>query len=75
MLINLLSCEHCQTTYKIVKVDDFVDYKVYYTDMGGYFVVAGNQTVCMKCNSTLDLDKMIKTEDWIADMLFRVKGI
>jgi hypothetical protein len=43
--------------------------------MGGHFVVAGNQTVCMKCNSTLDLDKMIKTEDWIADMLFRVKGI
>ena len=75
----LLQCPNCRQIFKIVT--KFFDPSTLstnlITDLNGKFEVddIDGTTICICCEEEFKpLDKLIKTDDWVADMIFKVKG-
>lgn len=71
----LIKCPHCGTIYKITKTDRENEYLI--TDFGDKIKlnIETAESKCIKCNNSIQvLDNSIITEDWIANLLFKVKG-
>lgn len=56
----ILCCQECGKMYKATKYNNY-----YITDFGDKL------DTCLICKGQLDV---IQTEDWVADMVFRIKG-
>lgn len=63
-MVYILKCTNCGTLFKCLKKQN----ENFITDFGDVL----NNT-CMHCHHKLS-SRIIKTEDWIADLIFRVKG-
>ena len=67
--MKLLSCPHCGQMYKIIKQNN-VELITDYDDKFNK-----NHPVCIKCNTAFILEEnILTTDDWIADLVFKVKG-
>lgn len=79
----LVKCPHCKKIYKAIceplKSENTRILKVA-TDFGDIFDINITKlpytTKCLNCNNTIELkySTAIKTEDWIANLFFTVKG-
>ena len=68
-MMKLIFCPHCGQAFKIVKEDKYL-----YTDFNDRFY---NKAItnCVKCHKEFNLkDNSLITDDWIADLIFKVKG-
>lgn len=66
----ILSCQNCGKMFKCDKENDHT----YITDYGDVFSPDkyGNYT-CISCKGEMD-PLVIRTQDWIANMVFTIKG-
>ena len=71
----ILTCPKCNRMFKIIE-SKVVDKKlVFITDFGDKFVQHNNETTCVCCNNNFSIrNNYITTDDWIANMIFTVKG-
>lgn len=74
---TLLRCPHCHSIFKIDNTEINEDNLTLYTDMGGKFEVdyMTKMTTCELCKQPINFnDNSMETEDWIANMVFTIKG-
>lgn len=77
----LIKCDHCGAIFKTQgnpKVLENNNIQMF-TDFGDSMEInmLNFSTKCLNCNKVTDLrkhDNFIRTDKWIADMLFKVKG-
>ena len=69
----IVGCPHCNQNFKVVRKEDKF---IFITDLGGKFVPDENYMyTCLKCNNKFDISKnCMKTDAWIADLVFTIKG-
>lgn len=79
----LIKCPHCQKIYKVEcrpLLSDDVRVLKLSTDFGDILDIditsMPNTTKCLSCKHQIALDSKnaIKTDDWIANLFFKVKG-
>ena len=75
----LLKCPHCNQLFKIVtKHFDPTTLSTYLiTDLNWRFEVddLDNSTICICCEEEFKpLERLMKIDDWVADMVFKVRG-
>lgn len=63
-MLYILRCPRCETLFKCAKTleGEFI------TDFGDKL-----KNNCIHCNNPLD-KKIMQTDDWIANLIFKVKG-
>lgn len=66
--VSLFRCENCGQIYKVKVVDNEL-----ITDFGDIMKIYNGEVMCLKCYTPAKLD-IIECEDWVAKMLFIVKG-
>lgn len=78
----LVKCNTCGKIYKVTREMNTIDkinpkfpkYDHYFeTDLGGKMNIHYNNMKCMNCNEYTPYEIM-KTEDWVADLVFKIKG-
>lgn len=77
MTIKLLRCKGCGKIYKITNETNIdKDYKKYYfTDFGDKIINFCNTKLikCICCNNISNFE-IINCEEWIAELVYKVKG-
>ena len=69
-MIKLIKCPYCGRIYKIVKED-----RHFHTDLGGVLHKKKDSCQCMHCKKLFPtIENSMNTEDWIANLLFKIKG-
>lgn len=69
----LIKCPHCNTIFKIVKS---ADCGIFITDFGDVFTPEENYNYkCLNCKEEFNILNNHKiTEDWVANLFFKIKG-
>lgn len=80
--MKLLKCDNCGKIYKVIedinRIDNtnskFPKYEHYFvTDMGGKIHIYNNTIKCLNCGEYTKHETM-EVEDWVADLVFKVRG-
>lgn len=87
-MTQLLKCPNCGTIYKIIgentdiiyvePTNKTVEITTYITDLGGELVGVNridreHLVKCLKCQDIVE-PEIKNVEDWVADLVFKVKG-
>ena len=72
----LVKCPHCNCIYKIIDAKKEDNKFIFITDMNGKLKPNENfEYTCIKCKGQFNiLEHCMKTEDWIANLVFEIKG-
>ena len=77
----LIKCDHCDTIFKLQSNPKILENNniQMFTDFGDAIEInmLNMSCKCLKCNLVTDLRKhnnFIRTDKWIADMIFKIKG-
>lgn len=74
---NLLYCKHCHTIFRgslEVLINANEPFFGMVTDFGDGVEFKDFSAVCPKCHTNISLEYLIRTDNWIADKVFGIKG-
>ena len=71
----ILICPNCGKMYKIVDIQEGRNGQIYITDFGDRFECdMEGYYGCMCCHQPYQINTIMMTEDWVADLVFTTRG-
>lgn len=69
----IIKCEHCGKMFKITDTKPNPYGRIFITDYGDKFIPHKDKYICINCKKEF-IPHILKTDNWIADLVFKIKG-